>query len=93
MQSNNGYSYFLFGVGVGAVVGLLFAPKTGADARNYLQSKAEDTAEHLKNQGQRAMDLANEGIGRAKGMLRNQADSVSQAVEAGKRAYADAVEI
>lgn len=93
MQSNNGYSYFLMGVGVGAAVGLLFAPKTGSDARNYLQSKAGDAGQLLKDQGEKAMDLANEGIGRAKGLLRDQAESVSQAVQAGKRAYKDAVEI
>jgi len=74
-------------------MGLLFAPKTGSDARNYLQSKAEDAAQRLKDQTEKAMDLANESLGRAKGILRNQADSVSQAVEAGRQAYNGAVEI
>jgi len=87
MQSNNGYSYFFLGLSVGAAAALLFAPKAGAETRNYLQSKAEDAAESLKDQGQRAMDLASQSVERAKGTLREQADTVSHAVDAGKQAY------
>ena len=92
MQSNNGTIYFLIGAGVGAAVALLFAPKTGEDTRNYLQSRADDAAARLKEQGQRAMDVASEGVDRAKSMLRNQSGSVSDAIEAGKQAYRDTVE-
>jgi len=92
MQSNNGTIYFLIGAGVGAAVALLFAPKTGEDTRNYLQSKADDATARLKEQGQRAMDAASQGVERAKSKLRNQAGSVSDAVEAGKRAYNEVVE-
>jgi len=77
MQSNNGYSYFFWGLGVGAAAALLFAPKAGAETRNYLQSKAEDAAESLMDQGQRAMDLASESVKRAKGTPRTSRDGVA----------------
>jgi gas vesicle protein len=36
-------SVFLVGLGIGALVGILFAPKSGEDTREYLSSKAEKT--------------------------------------------------
>jgi gas vesicle protein len=87
MQSNNTFTYFFVGLGIGTAVGMLFAPKSGAQTRNYLQSKAEDAAGQLKEQGQRAMDMANEKVERAKGAMREQAETVSRLTDAGRRAY------
>ena len=33
-------SFFLVGLGIGALVGILFAPKSGEETREYLSSKA-----------------------------------------------------
>ncbi|HLG96506.1 MAG TPA: YtxH domain-containing protein [Bryobacteraceae bacterium] len=65
MESNNGMG-FLLGFGAGVALGMLFAPQSGEETRNYLQAKAEDTARQLKEQSSRMMDTANETIGRAK---------------------------
>ena len=35
-------SFFLVGLGIGALVGILFAPKSGEETREYLSSKAEE---------------------------------------------------
>jgi gas vesicle protein len=92
MQSNNGFGYFFLGVSVGAAAALLLAPKTGADTRNYLQSRAEDAAQQIKQQANRVMDRANEKIARGKTTVRDQVNNLSAAVDAGKRAYHTAVE-
>ncbi|HEX6896770.1 MAG TPA: YtxH domain-containing protein [Bryobacteraceae bacterium] len=68
MQSNNEFSYLLAGFGAGIALGMLFAPRSGSDTRNYLHSKAEDTARQIKEQSGKVMDTANETIGRAKDM-------------------------
>jgi gas vesicle protein len=92
MQVNNGYGYFLLGVSVGAAVGLLFAPKSGADSRNYLQSKAGEATQKLKDQTAQVMDQAADTINRGKAMLRDQVDTVSTAIDSGKRAYRETVQ-
>jgi len=92
MESNNGFGYFFLGLGVGAAAALLFAPKAGADTRNYLQSRAEDAAQQVKQQANQVMDQANETIARGKTMVRDQVNNLSSAVGAGKRAYNTAVE-
>src|SRR5215469_10466652 len=35
-------SYFLVGLGVGALMGVLFAPKSGEETRDYLAKRADD---------------------------------------------------
>jgi len=38
-------SYFLVGLGIGALVGILFAPKSGEETRDYLSKKADEGKE------------------------------------------------
>ena len=38
-------SFFLVGLGIGALVGILFAPKSGEETREYLAQKAKQAAE------------------------------------------------
>ena len=35
-------SYFLVGLGMGALMGVLFAPKSGEDSREYLSKRADE---------------------------------------------------
>ena len=41
-------SFFLVGLGIGALVGILFAPKSGEETRDYLTSKADEGREFAK---------------------------------------------
>jgi len=47
MAENTGskVSYFLVGLGIGALVGILFAPKSGEETREFLAQKAEEGKE------------------------------------------------
>jgi gas vesicle protein len=42
-------SYFLAGLGIGALVGILFAPKSGEETREYLTSKADEGRGNFAN--------------------------------------------
>ena len=48
MDDDNRFSYFFLGLGLGVAVGLLFAPKTGAETRDLILSKADEGKEYLK---------------------------------------------
>ncbi len=60
-----GFGWFLAGLGVGALVGVLYAPKAGKDTRDDLVAAsldAKDKAAVLAQQGRdRAADLAAKG--------------------------------
>jgi gas vesicle protein len=92
MESASKLGYFFLGVGLGTAAGLLFAPKPGAEARNYLRSKTQEGTDYLKNQGQELVNSATETVERGKRTLGNSVKNLADAVDAGKQAYREAVE-
>ena len=54
-------SVFLVGLGIGALVGILFAPKSGDETREYLTGKADEGREYAQKKArelrERAEDL------------------------------------
>ena len=92
MKNSNRIRYFLLGMGIGTAVGMLFAPKAGAETRNFLETKVRDTADALKCEGQDLGDRAVETIERGKQSVRDQVKKLSEAVDAGKQAFREIVD-
>jgi gas vesicle protein len=80
-------SYFLVGLGVGALVGVLFAPKSGEETRDFLSKKADDGREFAQRKARELRERADELIERGKDVAVRKKDSLSAAVEAGREAY------
>lgn len=80
-------SIFAIGVGVGAALGVLFAPQSGDETRDYLIGSAKDGLDNAVETGQKWAQRAQEGINQAKDQVREQ---VRQATEVGERAYREA---
>jgi gas vesicle protein len=90
MEENNSGSkfiYFLAGVGIGAVVGILFAPQSGRETRELIAGRAEESKEFLVRKGREIREQANEYVERSKGVLSQQREHLAAAIEAGKQAY------
>ncbi|MFZ0634120.1 MAG: YtxH domain-containing protein [Candidatus Acidiferrales bacterium] len=80
-------SFFLVGLGVGTLLGILFAPKSGEETREYLASKADEGREYAQRKARELRDRADDLIERSKEIMARQKESVTSAVEAGKEAY------
>jgi gas vesicle protein len=80
-------SVFLVGLGIGALVGILFAPKSGEDTREYLSSKADEGRDYAQKKARELRERAEDLIERSKEIMARQKDSVTAAVDAGKDAY------
>ena len=80
-------SFFLVGLGIGALVGILFAPKSGEETREYLSNRADEGREYAQKKARELRDRAEDLIERSKEIMARQKDSISSAVEAGKDAY------
>jgi gas vesicle protein len=80
-------TYFLVGIGIGAVVMALFAPKTGEETREFLFKKAEEGRDFAQRKARELRERAEEVIERGKEVAVKQKDSISAAVEAGREAY------
>jgi gas vesicle protein len=91
MEDDNKISYFFLGLGLGVAVGVLFAPKSGAETRDYLRSRAEDGTDYVKRRANDLRDTAADAIDRSKATLRRKRVIPSAAVDAGKQAYREAV--
>src|SRR6202167_4969295 len=90
MADNNAgskVSYFLVGMGIGALVGILFAPKSGEETRQYLTQKAEEGKEYAQRKARELRDRADDLVERGKNVVQRQKDSVSAAVGAGRDAF------
>lgn len=80
-------TYFLVGLGVGALVGVLFAPKSGEETRDYLSKRADEGKEFAQRKARELRERADELIERGKDVASKKRDSISAAVEAGREAY------
>jgi gas vesicle protein len=80
-------SVFLVGLGIGALVGILFAPKSGDETRDYLSSKADEGRDYAQKKARELRERAEDLIERSKEIMSRQKDALSTAVEAGKDTY------
>jgi gas vesicle protein len=90
MGDNNGASkvaFFLAGMGIGAILALLFAPKSGKETREYISQKAEEGRGYMTERGRELRKQAEGTVDKAKEMVAKQKEQLSAALEAGKQAY------
>ena len=90
-MDKNGLSAFLLGLGVGVGIGMLFAPKSGEETREYIKNKAGESGDYLKQRGAELKETASTWVDKGKDVLGRQRETLSEAMEAGKQAYRDAV--
>lgn len=72
-------SAFGIGLGVGAALGVLFAPGSGEEARRYVSDAASDAADTGRRMAKRARKVAEDA-----------ADYAKEAAETGAQAFRDA---
>lgn len=80
-------TYFLVGLGVGALVGILFAPKSGDETRDFLAKKADEGRDYAQRKAKELRERADDLIERGKEVASRQKDSISAAVEGAREAY------
>jgi gas vesicle protein len=80
-------SFFLVGVGIGALLGVLFAPKSGEETREYLAKRADEGKDYAQKKARELRERADELIERGKDVASRKRDSLAAAVEAGREAF------
>lgn len=86
-RDGNGFLWFLAGMGIGAALGVLYAPQAGSETREILRSKAEEGREFVRTQARQARQHANEWADRGRDVLSQQKEQFRSAYEAGRQAY------
>ena len=86
-RDGNSFLWFLAGIGIGAVVGVLYAPRSGSETREALRSKAEEGREYLRDRARQTRDQASEWVDRGRDVVNQQKEQFRAAYEAGRQAY------
>ena len=89
-SSGSGFGWFLAGLGIGAAIGMLYAPKSGQETREDLRRRAEDGRDYVVNRAKEAREQANKLVDKGKEVVEQQKDQFRSAYEAGRQAYKDA---
>ena len=79
--------FFLAGLGIGAVLALLFAPRSGKETRDMIVQKAEEGRDFVISKGEEIRKQAEEAVEKGKDVVSKQKELLSAALEAGKQAY------
>jgi gas vesicle protein len=102
MGDNSGggdkFLFFIAGAGIGAVLALLFAPKSGRETRELLARSATDGRDFISNkvtEGRQMVEDRSRKLGddftsfleKSKDAVQRQKEQLSAAFEAGKAAY------
>jgi gas vesicle protein len=86
-HDGNSFLWFLAGLGVGAVVGVLYAPRSGDETRDVIRSKAQEGSERARQTARRAREQASDWVDRGREVINQQKDQFRNAYEAGRQAY------
>src|SRR5215472_6221305 len=86
-NGGGGFLWFLAGLGIGAVVGVLYAPQSGNETREILMAKAEEGRDFVRKRAREARDQAETWAARGKEVINAQKEQLRSAVEAGRQAY------
>jgi len=89
-DGSNGLLWFLAGLGIGTMAGILYAPRSGSETREALRSRAEEGREYVRNRAREAREQASEWADRGRDVLNQQKEQFRSAYEAGKQAYQEA---
>ena len=89
-RDGNSFVWFLAGLGLGALAGVLYAPRSGAETREALRARAEEGREYVRSRAKEARDQAEQWAGRGREVVNQQEDQLRAEYEAGRQAYHEA---
>ncbi len=92
MSDRDGSSlvWFLAGLGLGALAGVLYAPRSGSETREAIRARAEEGREYVRSRAREAREQAEQWADRGKEVVSQQKDQFRAAYEAGRQAYHEA---
>jgi gas vesicle protein len=91
-DSSNGILWFLAGLGVGAALGVLYAPKSGRETREAILNAADESKQVVRERAKQYREQAQGWYDKGLETVAQQKDQFRSAFEAGRQAYREATE-
>ena len=89
-DGGSSFVWFLAGLGLGALAGVLYAPRSGSEMRDVLRSRAEEGRDYVRGRAEEARSQANDWVDRGRDVVNQQKEQFRAAYEAGRQAYREA---
>ncbi|HLJ85208.1 MAG TPA: YtxH domain-containing protein [Candidatus Angelobacter sp.] len=89
-DTGNGVMWFLAGLGFGALLGVLYAPRSGRETRAAIRNSAEEGGEYLKSRGREAKETMDQWVQRGQEVVNRGKEQFGSAFEAGRQAFREA---
>lgn len=86
------FVWFLAGLGLGTLMGVLYAPRRGSETREAINESVDEGREYLKDLGRDAGESVAKLVERGKDAIDDQVEQVQSAIDAGRQAYRDATD-
>lgn len=91
-RETTGMGWFIAGLGLGALLGVLFAPKSGRDLRDGLMSGARDSKDYVATRGKQARDQVNSMVDKGREQFNEYADRGRDVAEKGRERWSNIVD-
>jgi gas vesicle protein len=86
------FGWFLAGLGLGALVGVLYAPKSGRETREDLITGAKEGTEYLRNRSKEAAEHVSHFVDSTKSVAGEYVERGKEVVERGRAQWDEFVE-
>lgn len=87
-----GVAWFLAGLGVGALIGVLYAPKSGRETREDLAQGAREGSEYLRARGRQAAEQMGQMVDKGKEQMNQYVGRGREIMDRGRAQWEDFVE-
>lgn len=91
-QETTGIGWFIAGLGLGALLGVLFAPKAGKELREGLITSAKDSKEFVTSRSREARDQINSVVDRGREQINEFAERGREVAEKGRERWSGIVD-
>ena len=71
-DNGNSLLWFLAGLGFGALMGVLYAPRSGRETRDAIKNTAQEGSEYLKTRSRDAKETVSQWVDRGKEVVGQQ---------------------
>src|SRR5260370_2549439 len=89
-RDGNSFVWFLAGIGLGALAGVLYAPRSGSETREVLRARAEEGRDYVRGRAREAREQAAQWADRSRDVVSQQKEQFRTAYEAGRQAHHEA---
>lgn len=91
-SNGQGIAWFLAGLGVGALIGVLYAPKSGRETREDLAQGAREGSEYLRARSRQAAEQVGQIVDKGKEQVGQYVGRGREVVDRGRAQWEDFVE-